>query len=111
MIVKKAGVRGRPFEKGHKKVPGSGIQKGQKQKFTTLKAAFIDAFMKTGGAEGLAEWGGKNWNRKDFYKIVGSMLPKDVNVNLGGEDLAQAIKEARSRAESITAAPVKKKSK
>lgn len=83
------------FKPGHKKM--GGIKKGGKHRFTSLKDAFIGAFQDIGGRDSLADWADKNWNKKDFYKIMSSMLPKDVNVTIGGEDLAQAIKEARER--------------
>lgn len=78
-----------------------GRPKGCKNKFTTLKEAFVEAFVALGGAQGLLEWieqretlirsnGKKKFKvvldhsgerKKDFYKMVASMLPKDVQVS------------------------------
>ena len=94
------------FQKGMKKYPGSGMKKGQKTKFTTLKAAFVGAFQKIGGEQALVEWltestctkvkdkkTGKiklvlnlsaSDRKESFFKMLSSMLPKDVQ--LSGKD-------------------------
>jgi hypothetical protein len=46
--------------------PGPGRPKGCPNKFTTLKAAFLDAFEATGGAGGLVEWVKKSERNRLF---------------------------------------------
>jgi hypothetical protein len=52
---------------------------GTKNKFTTLKAAFLKAFEEIGGTETLVEWA--RLNKKDFYTFVTKMLPREVEVS------------------------------
>lgn len=67
---------GRQFQKGN---PGK--PKGAVCRFTTLKNAFLEAFDKTGGIDGLVAWiNASQGNRGDFYRLVARMLPADVNV-------------------------------
>lgn len=79
---------GKPFVKGDKR---AGRPKGTPNKFTTLKADFLEAYEKIGGVDELAEWARNNRNRKDFYRMIATMLPKHVEVSV--EDHAQAIAE------------------
>ena len=61
---------------------GQGRKKGQKNKFTTLKQAFLDTFEGLGGAEELQRWAQGPLNRKDFYNMVTKLLPKAVEGTL-----------------------------
>lgn len=109
-------IRGNPFKKGHKRMGGRA--KGTPNKFTTLKDAFINAFVRVGGEDGIVDWleAGKieirtkkgtlvktidlGGQRKEvFFKIIGGMLPKDVVLS-GGVGLAvtSKLEEARKRA-------------
>jgi hypothetical protein len=60
--------------------PRCGRPKGKKNKFTTLKDAFIGAFQDVGGQEALAKFA-KGKNKKNFYHMISNMLPKDVHVS------------------------------
>lgn len=52
---------------------------GAKNKFTTLKDAFLEAFKKTGGADALVAWANKNdHNRALFYQMVTRLFPQEV---------------------------------
>ena len=65
------------FQKGN---PGK--PKGARSKFTTLKESFIEAFIATGGTEGLVAWAKtNNSTRRDFLRMLASMLPKEVQVS------------------------------
>lgn len=84
------------FKPGHPKFGGR--QKGTKNKFTTLKDAFINAFQRIGGEDALVKYctpepiqvrGKKGKIRiidftperqKEFFKMIVSMLPKEVAV-------------------------------
>ncbi len=78
----------------------AGKPKGAKNKFTTLKQAFINAFTRIGGEDALYEWltptqvqvknkkgevirildfGGDR--KKEFFKMMASMLPRDVTLS------------------------------
>lgn len=62
--------------------PGQGRPKGSKNKFTTLKDAFLEAFEKTGGTEGLVNFIKESkHNRALFYGWITKMLPSNVDVN------------------------------
>lgn len=63
---------------------GMGRPKGCKNKFTNLKHAFMEAFEGMGGAEGLLEWGRKEKNRGEFYKMLSKLLPKEVQASVRG---------------------------
>ena len=72
----KRGADGR-FVDGNKESPGR--PKGSKNKFTNLKAAFLEAFEELGGAEGLWEWAEKNQaNKRAFYQMITKMLPASL---------------------------------
>jgi len=89
---------------GFKKGTAPGRPKGCKNKFTTLKESFVEVYKLLGGTDGLLEWivqreillrgsGKKKYKvildhsgerKKEFYKMIASMLPKDVQ--LSGKD-------------------------
>jgi hypothetical protein len=73
-------MTGRPFKKGQSGNP-KGKPKGAVCKFTTLKAAFLNVFERTGGEDGLLEWvNASNRNKAAFYQWITKMLPADVNI-------------------------------
>jgi len=74
----------KPFQPGISANP-RGRRKGSVNKFTTLKAAFLNVFERTGGEDGLLEWvNASNHNKAAFYQWITKMLPADVN--LSGQD-------------------------
>jgi len=80
----------KPFQPGISANP-RGRRKGSVNKFTTLKAAFLNVFERTGGENGLLEWvNASNHNKAAFYQWITKMLPADVNVgnasDADGED-------------------------
>ena len=78
---------------------GPGRPKGTLNKFTNLKNAFLEAFERTGGIDSLTEWGKKPKNRRDFYRLLAKLLPKEVdaNVKTAGDSFLEALKEIESR--------------
>jgi len=77
-------MTGRPFKPGQSGNP-KGKPKGAVCKFTTLKAAFLSVFERTGGEDGLLEWvNASNHNKAAFYQWITKMLPADLN--LSGQD-------------------------
>lgn len=71
----------KPFLPGNNANP-RGRRKGSVNKFTTLKAAFLSVFERTGGEDGLLEWvEASNHNRAAFYQWITKMLPADLNVS------------------------------
>ncbi len=71
----KPGVSGNP----------DGCPKGVKQKATKVKLAFFEAFEESGGIKALIEWARKNSNKREFYKIIVQLLPKDLAVEVTDE--------------------------
>jgi len=70
----------KPFQPGISANP-RGRRKGSVNKFTTLKAAFLSVFERTGGEDGLLEWvNASNHNKAAFYQWITKMLPADVNL-------------------------------
>jgi len=75
-----------PFKSGDQKPPNSGRKEGVKNKFTSIKQSFLDAFKdeRVGGTEGLILWILDNKrNRAMFYSWVTKMLPSSIT---GGDD-------------------------
>ena len=71
-----------------------GRRKGSINKFTTLKAAFLSVFERTGGEDGLLEWvNASNHNKAAFYQWITKMLPADVNLGnaLDADGKGQAL--------------------
>jgi len=60
--------------------PGNpGRPKGSPNKFTTLKASFLEAFDKTGGTAGLVRWiKVSRTNRGIFYQMVTKLFPQEI---------------------------------
>ena len=73
-------TRGKPFKKGH-----GGRPKGARNKFTTLKDAFVEAFEELDGVQGLVEWAKNEKNRGIFYQMLARMLPKDIGLEIKEE--------------------------
>ena len=72
--------------------PGGGRRKGSKNKITKdLKAAYMEAFDKRGGVQGLLDWAKESPDA--FYSQISKMLPKDVDVNTDGEIILKVIYE------------------
>jgi hypothetical protein len=65
---------------------------GSKNKFTTLKSAFIDAFEEIGGVDNLVEWA--RCNQTEFYRMVARLLPREVEATLVSQSsLVEALME------------------
>ena len=71
----------------------SGRKPGQKNRFTTLKAAFLEAFERTGGADGLVQWIQESrQNRGAFYTLITKLFPQEVEHSGTGPDNALIVK-------------------
>jgi len=60
---------------------GKGRKRGVKNRFTTLKQVFLNSFQEIGGEKGLSQWARKPRNRRDFYKMLSKMLPRDIEIS------------------------------
>lgn len=84
---------------------GRGRRKGSKNKYTDLKQSILNAYDKTGGEKALVNWiSEKPRNREIFYgQILVKVLPKDSNINLGGDiaNIAERILEGRRLAQQL----------
>ena len=56
--------------------PGPGRPKGSKNKFTTLKRAFLNVFEKMGGEETLLEFA--ETHKLVFYQMLTKLFPQEV---------------------------------
>jgi len=70
------------FAKGCSGNPG-GLPKGIRNKGTYIKLAFYAAFEKLGGTKALVAWAEKVHNRKEFYKLLAHMVPKEMDLKEG----------------------------
>ena len=73
---------------------------GSKNKFTTLKSAFIEAFEEIGGVDNLFKW--VRCNQTDFYRMLPRLMPReihaDVNAGYSLVELLQEIDEREAKA-------------
>ena len=70
---------GEKFKAGGKKQGGR--KKGTPNKFTAdLKAAYLEAFEKRGGVQGLLDWSEESPDA--FYTQISKMLPKEIEGSL-----------------------------
>lgn len=68
-------IKGGPSINPH----GRGV--GVRDKANQVKLAIIEVFEKTGGAEAMVAWiKAHPQNKKEFYKILVSLLPKDIDM-------------------------------
>ena len=67
----------------------SGRPKGSKDKFTNLKQAYLEAFEKMGGVDGLHAWATKSPDT--FYTQVSKMLPREVAATVDNKGPAPSI--------------------
>ena len=71
-----------------------------KNKFTTLKNAFIETFEELGEVDNLVEW--TRANQTEFYRMVARLMPKeihaDVNAGYSLVELLQEIDERKANA-------------
>ena len=81
---------------------GPGRPKGSLNRFTNLKNAFLEAFERIGGIDSLTEWGKQPKNRRDFYRLLAKLLPREVdaNVKTAGDSFLEALKEIENREKS-----------
>lgn len=87
------------FKKGE-----GGRPKGSKNKFTTIKDAFVDVFFseEINGAEGLKEWVKADPKNKEiFFGWMTKMFPKDMNVTGSlGMSYSEGLNKVRDSIES-----------
>ena len=69
---------------------------GSKNKFTTLKSAFIDAFEEIGGVDNLVEWA--RCNETEFYRILARLMPREIHADVNaGFTLVECLREIEER--------------
>ena len=88
--------------------PGKGRPLGSKNKFTTLKNAFLNVYQELGGEQWLREHANDKAGKRDFFMALVKMLPTKTDVDLNGHlahtieivDYSKAVdkKDASSRA-------------
>ena len=69
---------------------------GSKNKFTTLKSAFIEAFEEIGGVDNLIEWA--RCNQTEFYKMLARLMPREIHADVNaGFTLIECNREIDER--------------
>ena len=69
---------------------------GSKNKFTTLKAAFIDAFEEIGGVDNLIEWA--RCNQTEFYRMLARLMPREIHADVNaGTSLVECLRKMEER--------------
>ncbi len=69
---------------------------GSQNKFTTLKAEFIEAFEEIGGVDNLVEWA--RCNQTEFYRMLAKLLPREVHADVNaGYSLVECLREMEER--------------
>ena len=67
-----------------------------RNKFTTLKAAFIEAFEELGGVDNLVEWA--RCNQTEFYKMLARLMPREIHTDVNaGYSLVECLREIEER--------------
>ena len=76
------------FKKGDPKPSNSGRKKGTRNKFTTLKEAFMNAYnsKEMGGEKGMTKvFAANSFTKREFYKLISKMLPSNVEMDVDGK--------------------------
>ena len=69
---------------------------GSKNKFTTLKSAFIEAFEEIGGVDNLVEWA--RCNQTEFYRMLARLMPREIHADVNaGYSLVECLREMEKR--------------
>ena len=69
---------------------------GSKNKFTTLKSTFIEAFEEIGGVGNLVEWA--RCNQTEIYKILARLMPREIHADVNaGYSLVELLQEIDER--------------
>ena len=69
---------------------------GSKNKFTTLKSAFIEAFEEIGGVDNLIEWA--RCNQTEFYRMLARLMPREIHADVNaGYSLVELLQEIDER--------------
>lgn len=71
---------------------GKGRKAGVPNKVTTsIKSALVEAFDKRGGVTALVQWAQEDPSA--FYKLWGSLAPKEMEVKATGDILVRFVRE------------------
>ena len=69
---------------------------GSRNKFETLKSAFIEAFEEIGGVDNLIEWA--RCNQTEFYRMLASLMPREIHADVNaGYSLVELLQEIDER--------------
>ena len=69
---------------------------GSKNKFTTLKNAFIETFEELGGVDNLVEWA--KANQTEFYRMLARLMPREIHADVNaGYSLVECLPQIEER--------------
>ena len=81
-----------PFQPGNKL--GRGRPKGSKNKFTTLRESFIEAYLKLGGTKGMIKWiESSPKNKAAFYHDLIRLIPASQLTAIEKESMTYELSE------------------
>jgi hypothetical protein len=67
-----------------------------KNKFTTLKSAFIEAFEEIGGVDNLFKLA--RCNQTEFYRMLSRLMPREINDDVNaGTSLVECLRDLEER--------------
>jgi hypothetical protein len=74
----------------------NGRRVGSKNKFTTLKNAFIETFEELGGVDNLVEWA--KANQTEFYRMLARLMPREIKADVNtAYSLVECLREIDER--------------
>nr|BDD44709.1 hypothetical protein 15 [bacterium] len=78
--------------KGSAALNPAGKNAGVRHKASIVKQAFFDVFQRLGGPDELVRWANESKaNKRDFYKMILTILPRELDVRSESEDLKLII--------------------
>ena len=69
---------------------------GSKNKFSTLKSTFIEAFKEIGEVNNLVKWA--RCNQTEFYRMLARLMPREIHADVNaGTCLVKCLREIEKR--------------
>lgn len=76
---------------------GQGRPKGSRNKFTTIKESFLNAFREIGGTDVLIQWARKERNKGQFFLMITKLFPKEIEASISTETYEERLRRIREK--------------